>query len=260
MEQAAKKRPPRIIEKLEDWPGLFIPWRSGDDYWVTLRPELHERWNRLRRGSEKTFPSDEWRISGATRLLRAFERVEVGSRNKEHIAFWSENYADDVYRELAASLGPLIEEIRLASQEKAKYAASKCQTIFRTAIEWLIQDRFPSKANGESTQRLGEVDPAVALNAILLPKSANECADTKLRTALQEKAQAAKDALNRVNKALAAIEVARQLCEEERRLPRKAEVQARLEELGVNFSPKSKGLKGKWADVFARAGLAELPD
>jgi hypothetical protein len=60
-------------------------------------------------------------------------------------------------------------------------------------------------------------------------------------------------------KALLAIQCARALCEVHRRLPTKAEVRQRLEAIGVDYK-NSNDAEKRWNDLFARAGLSELPD
>ena len=60
-------------------------------------------------------------------------------------------------------------------------------------------------------------------------------------------------------KAALAIECARYLCAKHRRLPTKREVRSKLENDGVGYA-RSKDRNGKWADLFIRAGLADLPD
>lgn len=59
-------------------------------------------------------------------------------------------------------------------------------------------------------------------------------------------------------KAVLAIDCARILCEIHRRLPTKREVRSMLEGMGVGYA-RSKDQPGKWADLFAIAGLAALP-
>ena len=52
---------------------------------------------------------------------------------------------------------------------------------------------------------------------------------------------------------------ARALCAKHRRLPTKREVRSALEAIGVGYA-RSKDQDGKWADLFVRAGLGDLPD
>jgi hypothetical protein len=63
----------------------------------------------------------------------------------------------------------------------------------------------------------------------------------------------------RVPKAVTAIWVARQLCEKHRRLPTKTEVRQRLEAIGVCYA-RSNDSEAKWRQLFATAGLGDLPD
>ena len=56
------------------------------------------------------------------------------------------------------------------------------------------------------------------------------------------------------------IEYARVLCRQLRRLPTKRELRAALEEEGLGYSTRSKGVERKWQMLFLRAGLERLPD
>jgi hypothetical protein len=62
-----------------------------------------------------------------------------------------------------------------------------------------------------------------------------------------------------IPKAVLAIWHARLLCERFRRLPTKAEVRQALEAIGISYA-RSKDPKGRWEDLFIRAGLSDLPE
>jgi hypothetical protein len=63
-----------------------------------------------------------------------------------------------------------------------------------------------------------------------------------------------------ISLALLAIWHAKAQCERHGRLASKAEIQECLSAIGLGFSEKCKDTKGRWREVFDRAGLSDLPD
>ena len=217
---------------------LFVLWTDGRKWTVWLHPALEARRKHLSRGHRE----DPEKTPRSLKLEAAFERIAVTARNPSQ---WENEFAEATFSFMIEGLGIPLAEVFFGSEASAKNAGTFCEKIFSAAIDGLIQDRFPTKQNGERAERTGEIDSAAVLNARFF---SNEPIGKKAREAIQ-----------RVNWALAAIESARQLAEETGKLPRKADVIARLEGGGLVFSNKSKDKKGKWSDIFKRAGLEELP-
>jgi hypothetical protein len=255
-----KGKPARIWERVGEWKGLFTLWKLGPDYLAELQPELRRIERRLERGFDKEPESADWRNAAAERLEEVLVRVATGARNQDspdyadRLSLWIESFAAGVYSELVKSIGPMIDKLLRGSVEEAMESAHRCRIIFDAAIEGLVQDRLPSKREKGRTAegrtpvvRSGDVEPGVVLNARLLPD--------------EPKGRSAMAMLAKMDKALVAIETARELCEEERRLPRKAEVRARMESWGLKYSAKSKGGRYTlWPRIWERAGLTGLPD
>lgn len=217
---------------------LFVIWTDGKERMAWLHPELEARRKLLSRGHRES----ENKTPRALKLEKAFERIAVAARNPSH---WKGEFAEPVISYMIESLGAPLVEVFFADETTAKNAATLCEKIFRTAIDGLIQDRFPTKQDGEGEERTGEVKPAVLLNAKFLPD--------------EPIGKMARKVIQNTSWSLAAIEAAREIAEETGRIPQMAEVRDRLESQGLVFSKKSKDTKGKWLDVFKRAGLQELP-
>lgn len=255
MKKPNAKRAKETSEIVEQWEGLFILWKDGKHFRAELHPALEVRWTELRRGTHLGNVKNEL----LKPAMDAFERIAVAARaaskqttnrtgdpcenpHKRAVAPSEWHYAEDVFSLIIAAVGKPMVDVFFAKETAANNGGTECKKILSAAIDAIIQDRFPG-ANGTPI-RNGEIDCGVALNAAHHP-------DTRER-------EEARAALAETNKPLAAIEAAKELCQELKRLPRKSEVIERLEMLGVSFSARSKDHKGKWMDCFERSGLAAL--
>jgi hypothetical protein len=121
----------------------------------------------------------------------------------------------------------------------------------------LVSDRFVSEFGGIIRELLkSETSDEAKGNALAATNLMRRATAALVRAKFPKKGRGNPGVLP---KALLILWHARGLCEHYRRLPTKREIRARLEAVGINYA-RSKDPDLRWAELFASAGLASLPE
>ena len=237
---------------VEHWRGLFRLYVRGAETEVQMEPELAEVEAAILEGRSM---DGEWfeeeKEEQVSSLEKALWRVSMYNEAQEHL------------KDLDQREDEWLQTLALEAVDMIGFAMSPHLKEFLSSL--LIGQTKPD-CDAHTASRDPDAPFRRMMKAARQAHTASCALDALLRRTLRRmmkvafpwdgKAKGSGDAFP---KELMAIWHAKGLCGHLRRLPTKTEVQERLEAINVRYK-KSKGLKGKWRDMFDRAGLSKLPD